>query len=670
MSLDRHPSPTSAELCKQCRFLFSSRGFEQLASTSSFRHSQIGTFVERPYCRFCRYLWNEDLLGSSSQVYKIRCLRDLLGSASRNTHSRRFEELKRCWVIVSRPTANQYIMGSYAMIASIEPYTVPPDLIVGNAIDRVIISVETEKGQMKWQSFSPLRFIAPKSSPLSKYTNYRHVTWDGLTKEWVADIKDMLNCCLKSHPQCQSSQSRVLPSRLLHIMKDEGNNFHVQLVATDDTHTGEYAALSYCWGGPQALQLTKTTVRQFLQQPIDWKAFPNGLSDAVEVTSSLELEYLWVDALCIVQDDQDDKKREISRMSAIYQNSFVTIAAATSNSVQDSFLRNSSILNTKFSSCDIPMDLDTEVLGGSDRPSILSVIPVHAHRTGDFPLNKRGWAFQEALLPPRLLVFGDLEPFVRCRTKNVIRKSLSCIEYSLSSLVPRRIIDSLVSRQYQEMLSTDHKDDTLDFVWREIVEQYTLRELSIPEDRPLAISGVVDFLSEAYSDECYFGVWKSCPIICLLWKAEPSEVRTTISGVPTWSWMSVTGPVDLDTVAYFEKPEASVEWDVSDLSHTRLMVTCCVFEAEGVHGHAYDFGPGVLAEGWSDVLPSCSSGLKRVFKAVEHCTYLVLARETSGRYFAIAATDEGGGVYRRCGLVELRLPDSWHERPKQHIVLI
>lgn len=162
MSLDRRPGPTITDLCGQCRFLFSSGGFAQLASAGSFRHSQIGTFVDRPYCRFCRFLWNEDLLGSSSQVYKIRCLRDLLSPVSQNTHSRKFEELQRCWVVVSRPTANQYIMGSYAMISSIEPYTVSPDLIIGNAIDRVFVSVETEKGQMKWQAFSPLRLVAPK----------------------------------------------------------------------------------------------------------------------------------------------------------------------------------------------------------------------------------------------------------------------------------------------------------------------------------------------------------------------------------------------------------------------------------------------------------------------------------------------------------------------------
>ncbi|KAI0432011.1 HET-domain-containing protein [Xylaria sp. FL1042] len=540
-------------------------------------------------------------------------------------------------------------------------------------VDRVLVSVETDKGQLKWQGLSPLRLVAPKSSPLAKYTNYRHVAWDGLTKQWVADIKAMLQLCLTSHPQCKQSRPRVLPTRLLHIRKNRENNLHVQLVSTIEGHTGEYAALSYCWGGPQPLQLTKNSVHNFLQQPIERRDLPKGLDDAVEVASSLELEYLWVDALCIVQDDEDDKKREIGRMSAIYHNSFVTIAAATSSSVHESFLCNQSSFNTKYSACDVPFALGAEDSGASAGPSNISVIPVHAHRSHNFPLNKRGWAFQEALLPPRLLVFGDLEPFVRCRTKNVIHRSFSCIEYGLSAGHSRRILDTPGSIQdYTSGLITDAKAGNLDSLWREIVEQYTLRDLSILEDRSYAIDGIIDFLSDVLSDECHFGVWKSSPVACLLWKAEPVRGATVVlPHVPTWSWMSVTTPVDLEATVYLDKSEALVEWDDTDTSHTRLIVTCCVLEAEGVYGLVDDFGPGVLTEGWPDVFPcSSTSSQQPSFEAVGKCAFLVLGRATHGAYFAIIVTNGDRGVYRRCGLAELNLPDSWRARPKRRVVFV
>ncbi|KAI1422805.1 HET-domain-containing protein [Xylaria sp. FL1777] len=659
-------------LCQQCRFLFSSKGFEQLISTGQFRHSQLTTFEDRPYCCFCSYLWNDDLLGASSQVYKIRRLRDLLYSSSRNASSTESDALRRCWVVISRPATNQYCVGPYTTVTSLELYAVAPEQMKEKGVDRILVTVETDKGQLKWQGLSPLRLVAPKSSPLAKYTNYRHVGWDGLTNQWVLDIKAMLQLCLTSHPRCQQSRPRVLPTRLLHIKKDRETNLHLQLVNTIKGHTGDYAALSYCWGGPQPLQLTKSTVHNFLLQSLDRRALPKGLNDAVEVASSLDIEYLWVDALCIVQDDEDDKKREIGRMSAIYQNSLVTIAAATSSSVHESFLRSRSSFNTKYSACDAPFILDPEDSGGSDNPNTITIVPVHAHRSNSFPLNQRGWAFQESLLPPRLLVFGDLEPFVRCRTKNVIHKSFSCIEYGLSAGHSRRILDTPGSIQdYASGLITDGKRGNLDSLWREIVEQYTLRELSVLEDRPYAINGIVDLLSEVLRDECHFGVWRSCPVLCLLWKAEPVQ-RTTVvlPHLPTWSWMSITGPVDLEATVYLDKSEALVDWD-ADTSYTRLIVTCCVLEAEGVYGLVHDFGADVVTEAWPDILPSSSTSSQQLsFKAVGKCAFLVLGRATQGSYFAIIVTDEEPSVYRRCGLAELKLPESWRARPKRQIVLV
>ncbi|KAI0197599.1 HET-domain-containing protein [Astrocystis sublimbata] len=670
MSHGRPYETNESVLCEQCHFLFSTKGFNQLTSTGKFRHSQLGTFANRLGCRFCCYLWNDDLLGASSQVYKIRRLRDLLSPASGN--SRKHEELRQCWVVITRPVMKNYIMGLNGNVVSLEPYTLARELVNEKAVDRFFVGVETEKGQLKWQGFSPLRLSVPKSSPLAKYTNFRQVTWDGLTDQWAMDIKTMLQWCTTSHPQCQQTRPRVLPTRLLHIRGDSAANLHVQLIATPKGQLLEYAALSYCWGGPQLLQLTKNTVQSLLQQPIESRNLPQGLIDAVQVVSSLGLEYLWVDALCIVQDDPDDKKTEIGRMGAIYQNSFVTIAAATSSSVNDSFLSNTLPLNTKYSTCDVPFTQNANQTNSSDAPSSITVSPIHAHRSDIFPLNKRGWAFQEALLPTRLLVFGDLEPFVRCRTKNVIQKSASCIDYAMTAVHPRRMIDSLANSQAHESgLFTDTKASNLDSLWREIVEQYTLRELSITEDRLLAIGGVVDLLAETFGDECCFGVWMSCAVECLLWKTEVFEGRTVLLDVPTWSWMSVTGPVDLESMVYFDRAESSVEWDETDESHSRLLVTCCVLKAESVYGLTHDDGQEVLVEGWPDVIPSSATSTRQpTFETVEECAFLVLGRSTHGRYFAIIATHEEGGVYHRCGLAELNLTDTWRTQPKQQVVIV
>ncbi|KAI1416835.1 HET-domain-containing protein [Hypoxylon sp. FL1857] len=666
MSTELPNAEANISLCPQCKVLFSREGFSQLLSTNSFRHSKLGTFPDRANCRFCSYLWNEDFIGDSSQVYTVRRLRDLIYPASGRVQSKRQHELSQSWVTITRPIRDQHFLGLDGTAISLEPLTIGHDSIQAKAVDRIFINVETNEGRTKWQSFRPLRLIAPRDSPVASFTNFRPVEWNGLTTEWANDIKALLEHCRTSHPQCQPSGPTLLPSRVLRISEKSEVFPQVQLLVASKGQMGEYAALSYCWGGPQPLELTKQNFSA-LQGGIDDVALPRAIKDAIRVTHSLGLRYLWVDALCIMQNDPEDKKREISQMCAIYQNSFVTIAAATSSSVHESFLSNASTFNRKHATCTVPMALDSEGSQDSKRLNPVIIAPVHAYKTSIFPLNKRGWTFQEALLPRRLLVFGDLEPFVRCRTKNVMKKSWSCIDYQTSAVHPRRIIDSVANKQALERgLIVDTKGGDLEHIWREIVEQYTLRVLGFYEDRPLAIGGVIDFLSNMFGDKCHFGVWESCPVVCLLWKTLPLEERINIRGLPTWSWMSLTGPVDLDSLVYFDKPEGLVDWDGED-SYARLRISCCILKGEEVYSGTGETGSEILIEAWSDF----SEGeAEYISLPSEDSYFLILCRLTNGHSLALVASYEEGDAYHRSGLAELNVPDGWRAKPREQIILV
>ena len=73
-------------------------------------------------------------------------------------------------------------------------------------------------------------------------------------------------------------------------------------------HNKTYVALSYVWGGIHKLQLTKSTA-QLLETPgaLKTEDLPATVADAIEVTRALGERYIWVDALCIIQDDELDK---------------------------------------------------------------------------------------------------------------------------------------------------------------------------------------------------------------------------------------------------------------------------------------------------------------------------------------------------------------------------
>jgi hypothetical protein len=90
--------------------------------------------------------------------------------------------------------------------------------------------------------------------------------------------------------------------------------------------------LSYVWGGAEQVRLTKATIHQF-RQPMGLQAsfnsIPQTIKDAIELVSKLKEKYLWVDSLCIIQDDDEDMLAQISQMGDVYGGGVLTISAAS-----------------------------------------------------------------------------------------------------------------------------------------------------------------------------------------------------------------------------------------------------------------------------------------------------------------------------------------------------
>ena len=197
-----------------------------------------------------------------------------------------------------------------------------------------------------------------------------------------------------------------LPTRVLCVA--DGS---VKLISTSELWDDmRYAALSYCWGGDQE---QKTTTQNLQKREIDGvklAELPKVLRDAVTVTMQLGLSYLWIDSLCIVQDDKLDKEAEVAKMADIYSGAYVTISAASSSSAHEGFLRDRN--PSKNRRHVVPI----KTLCPDGKAGWVYIYRPEVYQPKEEPLNTRGWTLQEHLLSPRLLIYGSWQLRWVCKT--------------------------------------------------------------------------------------------------------------------------------------------------------------------------------------------------------------------------------------------------------------
>ncbi|KLU90441.1 hypothetical protein MAPG_10295 [Magnaporthiopsis poae ATCC 64411] len=141
----------------------------------------------------------------------------------------------------------------------------------------------------------------------------------------------------------QPGPSPVLPTRIIDV--------DTKLLPTVDIKLslgefGEYLALSYCWGiGPHNYGLKKSW--KFLEgrRSIFYHRLLKTIKDAIKITRQLGFRYLWVDALCVIQDDKDDWQRESARMSKVYSNAYCTISATGAGGVSEGCFMKRTVLD-------------------------------------------------------------------------------------------------------------------------------------------------------------------------------------------------------------------------------------------------------------------------------------------------------------------------------------
>ena len=350
---------------------------------------------------------------------------------------------------------------------------------------------------------------------------------------------------MRNHHGCQSKDAKVLPTRLIKIgtsHKFACESLRLNLIETSAGDRGHYATLSYCWGLSQHTILTSGNIDQ-MRQNINFDTLPQTFKDAVVVCIKLELQYLWIDALCILQDSKRDWHKESAKMGTVYGNCLLTIKAS---GARDSH-----------GGCFIPrkpMELVPAKLRcfapefEKASQALVYYQEVSAERE---PLETRAWTYQEDLLSPRVLSCGIKEMWWECNSSIESDGGRQVIETHVVKGLPKPL---RTTRPAQFPNHLPGESSIIRANWLFILREYGVRHLTFPEDRLPALSGIAKvFQANLPLDKYYAGLWESHFPWNLLWHtAYPASENRSEPHAPSWSWGSV-GQLQLGNYVMFDE---------------------------------------------------------------------------------------------------------------------
>lgn len=243
-------------------------------------------------------------------------------------------------------------------------------------------------------------------------------------------MRSWITRCEISHQSCRkkpSEPSSIYPTRLLDVSTVEDNTGLVFLVISAsrnfDTRRPSYATLSHRWEKNHSCLTKASTEHEYTQNGIPKRSLTKTFREACITVKKLGLDYIWIDSLCIIQDSDDDKIREIPKMADYYQNADFNIAAATNCDGEASLWQERDGGATR--PFNLPIRINMPTFPRKTRKVTLTVSPVL--RATKSHLDSRGWILQERIFPRRTLFF---DPYW---------VSFECAEMSASESCPQGI---------------------------------------------------------------------------------------------------------------------------------------------------------------------------------------------------------------------------------------
>lgn len=314
-----------------------------------------------------------------------------------------------------------------------------------------------------------------------------------------------------------------LPRRAIDVGKMEGGST-VYLHEFLKSERAHYVTLSYRWGKVSPFKSTSETFQAY-QFGIDFKSLPQLFQDAVIITRSLGVRYLWIDAICIIQDDQTDWLEQAPFMGKIYQNAYCTIAAHSVEHPEIGLLKQNESMNT------ISIPLNKISRGTTKGTLCIGATRSFRQAIEQSVIVPRAWVLQELALSQRTAHISDGNIYWDCPHRSY--------PHALGLGIQESTQRSLALKMGQDFTAFDS--------WLDIVSEYSRCQLTFETDKLFAIAGIAAEWQRrmvgSVSNEYYFGLFKCGLPQGLLWYTRKSSLQKIVKRAPSWSWPSVDGPI-------------------------------------------------------------------------------------------------------------------------------
>lgn len=341
----------------------------------------------------------------------------------------------------------------------------------------------------------------------------------------------------------------AMPKRLIDLNPSDDCHSSPRIVNTMGRQQ-QYVALSYCWGPNKHLCTKKKNIRA-MEEAIPQELLPQTIKDAFMVARHLDVRYVWVDALCIIQDDDKDWEIEAKRMGAIYANSYFTIAATNAEHSEEGFLKSRSPKRIS-----IRLQYNTEL---EDRGEVYfrhrtDIYRDHDKYISSSPLLKRAWVLQETLLSRRTVHFSSKQIYWECRSAFL---SEDGIENNPDFLERAHTFLNTLDGFSKEIHPNEMAQQIFFRVWSEVLQRYSTLDITRPSDKLPALSGLASLAEKNLGRQYLYGIWDFNLPFGLFWHpVRRPLLRSKDWRAPSWSWAAWDGEIMFEN--FFPEKQSTI----------------------------------------------------------------------------------------------------------------